>query len=228
MATVQTLITEVRRTIHDSVATFRWTDVELIDYCNAAIRQTVAFLPEANTVQTIHDTGAVLASRQVLPSGGIKFIKAARNYADDGTTPQGVIRYAEKDALDTYTPGWEFDATAKADGANFFEHFCHDPREPKAFYLYPAPAVINKKLAISYSAVPTAHTAVGDTFALADEYINAAVQYITYRALTKESRHTLPTEYRQELWDNYLKALGLFRRSSAQVSPESNAPPEAP
>jgi len=226
MATVQTLITEVRRIIHDSVATYRWADAELIDYCNAGIRQTVVLVPEANSVQSIHDSGAVLVSRQELPSGGIKFIKAARNYADDGTTPQGVIRHAEKDALDTYAPGWEYDATAKADGANFFEHYCHDPVEPKVFYLYPAPAAINKMLAIVYSAVPTAHTVVGDTFGLADEYINAVIQYMTYRALTKEARHTIPTQYRQELWDNYLTALGLQRRAIKEVSPEAVTPPE--
>jgi hypothetical protein len=161
-----------------------------------------------------------------LPAGGIKFIKAARNYADDGTTPQGVIRYAEKDALDTYAPGWEYDSAAKADAANFFEHFCHDPKEPKVFYLYPAPAAANKKLAIVYSAVPTAHTVVGDTFGLDDEYINAVIQYMIYRALTKEARHTIPTQYRQELWSNYLTALGLQRQASKEVSPELTAPPE--
>lgn len=227
MATVQTLIDEVRKVIHDEVTTYRWSDDELIDYCNAGIRQTITFKPEANSVETIHDTGATLVSRQSLPTGGIKFMKAARNYADDGTTPQGVVRYAEKDALDTYIPDWEYDATAKADGANFFEHYCHDKREPGVFYLYPAPAAVNKKIAIVYSAVPTAHTLVGDTFALNDEYLNAAIQYMIYRALTKEARQTIPAAYRQELWTNYLVALGLQVRAEEKVSPENNAPPEA-
>jgi len=226
MATVQELITEVRRVIHDESATFRWSDAEEIDYCNAGIRQTIVLVPEANSVQTIHDTGASLVSRQVLPSGGIQFIKAARNYADDGTTPQGVIRHAEKDALDTYAPDWEYDSAAKADGANFFEHYCHDPKERKVFYLYPAPAAINKKLAIVYSMVPTAHTAVGNTFSLDDEYINAVVQYMTYRSLTKEGRHTMPTAYRQELWQNYLLALGLGNQAAKDASPEAVVPPE--
>ncbi len=37
MATVQTLIDEVREIIHDTVATFRWADSELIDYCNESL-----------------------------------------------------------------------------------------------------------------------------------------------------------------------------------------------
>jgi hypothetical protein len=227
MATVQTLIDEVREIIHDTVTTFRWADAELIDYCNAGIRQSIVLVPEANTVETVHDTGATLVSRQALPSGGIKFIKASRNYADDGTTEQGVIRYAEKDALDTYDPDWEFDSTTKADGANFFEHFIHDKREPKVFYVYPCPAAVNKMLGIVYSAVPTAHTVVGDTFALDDEYLNAVIQYMVYRSLTKESRLTMPAAMQQTLWTNYLTALGLQRRALETISPENNAPPEA-
>ena len=108
MATVQELIDEVREVIHDNVATFRWTDNELIDYCNAGIRQTVVLVPEANATESVETISNDIA-RQTIPSGGIKFIKIARNYADNGTTPEGVVRYVEKDALDTYNPDWEFD-----------------------------------------------------------------------------------------------------------------------
>jgi hypothetical protein len=227
MATVQELIDEVREIIHDTTATFRWADAELIDYCNAGIRQTITLLPEANATESVETITNNIA-RQVIPSGGIKFIKAARNYANDGTTPEGVIRRVEKDSLDTYDPDWEFDTAIKADGSNFFEHFMHDPREPKVYFLYPPQAAANKKVAIVYSSVPTAHTAVGDTFALDDEYLNGVIQYMIYRALTKESRQTIPTAYRQELWNNYLGALGLKVQADERVDPENNAPPEAP
>jgi len=227
LATAQNIIDEVRAIIHDSVATFRWSDVELIRYLNAGVRQTISLVPEANAVQSI-ETIANSIGRQVIPSGGIKFIKAARNYADDGTTPQGPIRVAEKDALDTYDPDWEYDTTIKADGANFYEHYCHDPREPKVYYLYPPSTENDKRVAVVYSTVPTALTAVGDTFNLDDEYLNAVTLYVVYRALTKESRQTIPAAYRQELWSNYLSALGLHRQAMQAVSPENNAPPEAP
>jgi hypothetical protein len=227
MATAQDIFDEVRRTIHDEdSANYRWTDAELIDYLNAGMRQIVVIVPEANTVETIEDTATSRVARQVLPAGGIKFIRVARNYADDGTTPQGTLRYVEKDVLDTYDPDWEYDSTLKADGANFFEHYCHESREPKVYYLYPPPAADNKRYAAVYSAVPTAVTAVGNTYPLADEYINAAIQYIVYRALTKESRQTLPDAYRQQLWQNFLIALGLHRQSMLEVSPEVNTPPD--
>lgn len=227
MATVQNLFDEARRIFHDEdSANYRWTDAELIDYLNAGMRQIVVLLPEANTVETIEDTGTSRVARQALPAGGIKFIRVARNYADDGTTPQGTVRFVEKDTLDTYDPDWEYDSTIKADGANFFEHFCHDSREPKIYYLYPPPAADNKRYAAVYAAVPTAVTAVGNTFPLDDEYINAAIQYLVYRALTKESRQTLPDDYRKELWQNFLMALGLQRDALSESGTESNRPPD--
>lgn len=226
MSIAQNVINEVRRIIHDESEPYRWEDAELLDYTNAAIRQTVQLVPEAYTIETIENTGTSRVARQVLPAGGIKFIKVGRNYADDGTTPQGVVRYVEKDVLDTYDPDWEYDATLKADGANFFEHFCHDPKEPVVYYLYPPPAADNKRLAVVYSAVPTALAVVADTIPIPDEYFNALVMYVIYRALTKEARETLPDDYRQDLWQNYLGALGAERQIKASISPDQSAPPD--
>lgn len=225
MATVQTLITEVRRVIHDETATFRWSDAELIDYVNAGLRQTVILVADANTIETIEDTLTSRVARQSLPAGGIQFIKASRNYADGGTTPQGVLRFVEKDALDTFEPTWEY-VSAKADGANYFEHYCHDSRESTIYYLYPAPAADNKRVAVVYSAIPTAVTVVGDTVPMADNYLNALIQYVIYRALTKEARETLPDAFRQDLWQNYLTALGLQVRADEKVAPTNNRAPD--
>jgi hypothetical protein len=225
MSTVQDVYNEVRRVIHDESAPFRWSDSELLTYVNAAERQTVTFVPDANTIETIIDTLTSRVARQSLPAGGISFIKVSRNYADDGTTPQGVVRYVEKDALDTFEPTWEY-VSAKADGANYFEHYCHDSREGDVFYLFPAPAVDNKRVAIVYSAVPTALTDATVTLSLDDVYFNATVQYTIYRALTKESRETLPGAFRQELWQNYLVALGLQKQAEDEVTPANNRAPE--
>jgi hypothetical protein len=229
MSTAQNIFDEVRRIIHDEdAANYRWPDAELIDYLNAGLRQTVVLIPEANTVETIEDTSTSRIARQALPAGGIKFIRAARNYADDGTTPQGVIRYVEKDVLDTYDPDWEYvPPTGVVDGANYFQHFCHDKREPNIYYLFPPPLANNKKVAVVYSAIPTEITLVGDTIPIPEEYDNGLIEYVIFRALTKESRQTLPSDFRRELWQNYLTALGLQRQAKDTVGPDENRPPDA-
>lgn len=229
-ATVQDVLDEVRFTIHDTNAsTYRWTDAELLDYVNAAGRQIVALVPEANIVETIQTVTNTIA-KQALPAGGIKFIKVLNNVSvTNGTTVEGPVRQVEKDALDSYDPNWEHDTTIKtlAASVNFFDHYCHDPRDKKAYYLYP-PASASAYANIQYSAIPTAMTAVGDTIPIADEYLEAYYAYVTYRALTKESRDTLPGAFRQDLWNNFLSALGQKLQADHRVSPEQNAPPEAP
>lgn len=225
MADVQSVVDEVRRVIHDETATFRWSDAEMLDYVNAGHRQTVTIRPEANTVETIEDTLTSRVARQSLPVGGIQFIKVSRNYADDGVTPQGVVRFVEKDSLDTYEPDWEY-VSIKTDGANYFEHYCHDSREDDVYYVYPAPAADNKRLAVVYSAVPTLMTDVSDTIPLDDEYLNATVQYVIYRCLTKEAREAMPDAFRQELWQNYLTALGIQEQAQDKVSPANNRAPD--
>ena len=225
MATGQDLIDEVRRVIHDESATFRWPDAELIDYINAGQRAIVVLVPEANLIETVVDLTTSRIARQSLPSGGIKFIKATQNYADDGTTPQGTIRYAEKDALDTFEPTWEY-ISVKADGPNYFEHFLHDKREPKVYYLYPAPAANDKRLGVLHSSNPTELTVVGSTVALSDEYIESLVSYVTYRALTKESRDTMPDQFQKDLYNQFLATLGIKRAVESNVSPSEVAAPE--
>ena len=229
-ATVQDVIDEVRFVIHDeNAATYRWSDAELIDYVNAASRSIVTLVPEANLVTSIITITNTIA-KQALPTGGIKFVKVLNNVSPaNGTTIEGAVRQVEKDALDSYDPNWEHDVTIKtlAGSVNFFDHFCHDPRDKKAFYVYP-PASTTAYANVQYSAVPTAMTTVGDTIPLADEYWEGYTTYVIYRALTKESRDSLPSAYRQELYNNFLAALGQKLQADARVSPEQNMAPEAP
>jgi hypothetical protein len=230
MATVQSVIDEVRYTIHDEDSgNYRWTDAELIDYVNAASRQIVSLVPEANLTTSIITINNSIA-KQAIPTGGVKFVKVLNNVSEsDGTTIEGAVRQVEKDVLDSYDPGWEFDTSVKvvAASSDLFDHYCHDPRDKKAFYVYPAvsgTAYAN----VQYSAIPAAVNAVGNSISLDDEYLEAYYTYVTYRALTKEGRHTMPGEYRQELWTNFLQALGLKLQADARVSPDNNMPPEAP
>lgn len=229
-ATVQDVIDEVRFTIHDEdAATYRWSNIELIDYVNAAGRQIVTIVPEANITQSILTFSNTIA-KQSLPTGGIKFIKVLNNISvTDALSVEGAVRYVEKDVLDSYDPDWEWDTTIKtlAGSSDFFDHYLHDPRDKKSFYIYP-PASAAAYALVQYSAVPASVTAVGNTIPLDDEYLEPYTTYVTYRSLTKESRDTIPDQYRQELWNNFLTALGQKLQGDQRVSPERNAPPEAP
>lgn len=218
-------MTEARDALQDTASgNYRWTEAELLRYVNGSTRQILLLLPESNPVEYLFTT--VAGSRQTLPTDGIKFIKATHNYGGGARTT--VIKYVEEDVLNSLLADWPSDTTPVLPGttSTWFQHYSHDPREPKIFSLYPAPDIAGRQLYIVYSQMPTKLTAKGQTYPLDDVYANAAIEYIVYRALTKEGRYSLPSEFRVELWNNFLRGLGFKVQSEARVSPDANRPPE--
>lgn len=224
MTTAAELIQLVRYQLHDQDKDcYRWSDEELLDYLNAGTKEIVSLVPEANVVETAF-TLPDNSPLQQIPAGGVKFLKATSN--DNAGTKTGGIRYCEKDVLDTYDPDWYYTGPS-ADANRKFEHYMHDPRDQSRFYLYPRPTVADV-VWIEYSAVPTPVSTKSDTWGLRVQYEKAAVQYVYYRAMTKEGRYSQAADaQRQRLWNEFLESLGLSRRTSREVSPEQNRPPES-
>lgn len=233
MTTGQNIADEVRTQLNDGDASnLRWSDAEILSYINAGQRQIVMLVPEANIAsETVALADAV---RQTLPSGGIKFISLEND--NDNDNPGPAVRIVEQDALSSAFPEWEY-AGHQSTHMNyptfedehtefFFEHFFHDPREPKAYYLFPPTDGETPDVLLKYSKLPTALGTLAGTFALGDEYLNAEIEYVTYRCLMKDGRYSASTARRQELWNNFLRALGLKVEAEAKADPATNRPPE--
>jgi len=224
VTTAATLITEVRGLLSDETVAYRWSDAELLRYLNAAQRQIVTLVPEAFAVE-LPITVVPGNARQTLSraTGAIKFIKVTSNI--EGGFRTGLLRSIEKDALDTHDPDWE--VTAAADSPSYFKHYMHDPREPLVFYLYPLPNAA-KQIFVVHSLRPTVATTTSSDVALGADYENAIIDYMVFRALSREGRFGLPADKVQNLWNNFLRSLGLKIESDRRVSPEQNRPPSAP
>jgi len=220
LSTAQDVIDQARFALHDTdPATYRWSDVELLDYLSAAQRKIVSLIPESNVVEEVVTTTAGKA-RQTLPTNGIKFFKCSTNYADNGVTAQAQLRYVEKDALDTWDPDWEVSSSAPS--ANFHKHFCHDKREPSVYYLYPV-ANTATKVGVIFSKIPTSVSDITDELSLDDEYFDAMVAYVLFRAYAKEGRYTLPSNEKQMYWNQFLQMLGMQSAAEEQVGPAETA-----
>lgn len=236
MSTGQDIVDEARAQLNDEdTSNFRWTDAEMLRFVNAGQRQTVTFLPEANIIEAQVTIAADSGPRQTLPADGIKFIKVANNFDTTNSVRGPALRYAEMDALDAFFPEWGYSETELPRVPNFedqytevrFEHYMHDPREPKVYYLYPFPSTINTNdIMLVYSQLPADLTALGDTVVLTDEYQNAMIDYVIYRALSKDGRYGVSSDRRRELWDNYLRSLGFKVQQEVRVDPKTNSPPE--
>lgn len=125
----------------------------------------------------------------------------------------------------------EFDAMNSSFGdwapaylvSTVYEHFAHDPRDPKSYYLYPKLA--NMQVFLKYAQLPTALTALANTITLGDEYRNAIVAYVTYRCLAKDGRYGTEPAARTELWNNFLRELGMKVAADDRVDPATNRAP---
>lgn len=124
----------------------RWNRTgELLNHANAAQRAIVAAKPDA----FVKNVAFTLASgaKQSLPVDGVQFFNAEHNLGADGLTPGGAILIADRHNLTRAERYWMSMVGAEV------EHFLHDQRDPKTFYVYPRPAGV-WQVNLLYSAVP--------------------------------------------------------------------------
>jgi hypothetical protein len=237
LATGQNIVDEVRRQLNDGDASNRrWDDTEMLDYVNAGQRQIVMLVPEANIIESQETIAADSGPRQTIPADGIKFIAVNSGYDATNAIRGPQLRYVEFDALNGMFPTWGYTQVEQPRVPNFgdlytevlFEHYAHDPRDPKAYWLYPAPDGTARDIFLLYAQLPADLAALANTVVLDDEYQNAMVEYVTFRALMKDGRYGSGTERRQELWNAFRQSLGLKPEIDRRYGPERNKPPEAP
>ena len=235
--TGQNIADEARGDLNDDDAlNYRWTDADMLRYINAAQRRIVSIVPEANVVEenVVIDNAD---SRQTLPTGGIKFI-GAFNYDATNSERGPAITIVEKDALDSMSSDWSYVEVADLSfqyqnletwhTAVRFEHAAHDSRDPTVYYLFPATDTATFEIQLQYAKVPTALTTLADSFALGDQYFDAAVAFSKYRMHAKDGRHGGGSEVKQESYNDFLRALGQKIEGFRRVDPAVNRPPESP
>lgn len=213
MATGQTIADEARGDLHDEDSgNYRWSDTKLLRFINAAIRQIVLLLPAASVAED--STALVAGSRQTLPTGGVKFLGV---YNISSSARGRAVTVVEEDALDSSFPTWPT-AAISPDAAGTVIHVTHDPRDPKVFAVYP-PVGTPFSVYIKYSKIPTALTALANTFPLGDEYINPAVEYTKWRMMSTDGRFGVSPERRLEQWNAFRMSLGLKPEIEKRVDP---------
>jgi hypothetical protein len=127
--TVQAQLLKVRLMIQDTTA-IRWQDDELLGWHNDGEKATVIVRPDACT--RLFPNPTVAGTLQSIPSSCTALVKATRMMGADGLTPGGALRKVPMELLDSTVPDWH----SRAAVANA-QHFMHDPRLPRNYYLYP-------------------------------------------------------------------------------------------
>lgn len=156
----------------------RWTQSELLGWLNSGQRQIAQVDPSAaNSVAVVK---LVAGARQTLPANGFMFFEAFRNMGTDGLTPGRTVRIATRETLDAYNRDWYSAAQSAVTQSYIFNSI-----DNKAYYVYP-PSDGTNYLEINYAATPS-DVALTDPIGLPDIYENALLDYVLFRAFSKDT-----------------------------------------
>lgn len=185
--TVSSLLSKASTILQDPT-NIRWPQTELLDWLNDAQREIALFKPNVFVKNSsVQLTGG---TKQSLPSDGINLVDVVRNLGGDGLTPGNSIRVVSREVLDAQIPDWH--STAKANAT--VKHYVYTGTDPKNFYVYPAqPSTGRGYVEVIYVASPTDAT-INSTITLDDIYVTALLDYILFRAYSKDAEYAANSE----------------------------------
>lgn len=156
----------------------RWTSVEMLGWLNDAQREIAIAQPEASAV--IANITLVAGTKQTLPAGAIALARVIRNMGSGGATPGVIPRMVMQSLMDTHRPSWHSD-TATLSVVNWMK----SSLTPRIWYCYP-PMSGATQVEAEYSVIPTPIAATASVISLDDFYANPMVDYVLYRAFSKD------------------------------------------
>lgn len=204
------IIKRVDAILHDVLGK-NWPKEELLEWYNAALVAIISARPDAYAKFT--SMPCKKGCRQTIPSDGLRLIRVDRN------TGGKVIRPIPRKLLDEIDPDW-MGADSPGDEA---QHSVFDPKEPRAFYLYPAVTegtmidlvVANrpeKVVLTNFSTDPT-------VIAIDESFADPITDYILMRAFLKDSDVSGSASRAQVHATLYGQALNLKTSGDAEINP---------
>jgi hypothetical protein len=197
----------------------RWPVEELVRYLNDAQREIILYRPDATIKFVSHS--CVAGAKQSLPADGAKLIDVIRNSAAGSNNSS--VRLVPREILDTQIPNW-YALTGNISAL----HYTYDPRDPQTFFVYP-PATTGTEVDITYSAYPTpvAEPAAGAQYSdvvgnidVPDIYSNVVLDYVLYRAYSKDSEYAGNAQRAQAHYATFATALNIEVQGTTGVAPK--------
>jgi hypothetical protein len=205
----------------------RWPAHELVRWLNDGQREVVIVRPDAtNTTATATMAAGTRQNLDLmaLTPAPCKLIEITRNMA--ATSAKTAVRAVSRTMLDAQKPGWHALA-----GTVDIRHYMFDPRDPKTFYVYP-PALNTAQLEVMYSAMPTdisepadgaLYSAVVGNISLPDIYASALLDYMLYRAYSKDADFAGNGQRAQSHYAAFTAALAAEIQATLAVQPQVSA-----
>lgn len=217
----------VRRIVQDEQSV-RWWLPELVLWLNDGVREIALHRPQALATSITISLG--VGTRQTVPADCFAFLRATHNVPDPDRLVSGLaIRMVDKEALERAEPYWH-DPARTLQRAEV-RHVAHDPVEPKAFYVYPGNNGLGAITAVVAKLPPPVVATGGnpddlDAYDVAIApldgiYGNALVDYIIYRAMSKDAQFAGNAERALAHYQAFATALGSRARLAASENPNT-------
>lgn len=191
--TPQQIIDEARVILSDDnpLMPERFSDADILAFVNQSIKTASTIRPDLFiTNATI--TPTVGAVEQELPAAVTRIMEVHR------VVGGGAIGEVDKLTMDRSAPNWTTETAGTP--VNWMRH----PRNPRRYYLYPAPQT-GTTIAAEYVQVPSDY-ALGDTIALPDAYKSAIIHSVVGIAEFVDNEHVM-NERAKAFFDTFVQGL---------------------
>lgn len=208
--TGQQIVDRARRILQDTTSGgTRWLDAELLDWINDAQREIVLLKP--NSFSSVENLTLAQGTKQTLPAEGLLLLTVVRNVGGKA------VRRVDRNILDSENPDWH-----SVTENNTVEHYIFDEDAPETFWVYPPQTATPGSVEVIFSRAPSDLSILGDTITLNDIYMNVILDYILYRAYSKDTDYAGNSSRASNHYQGFNNSLGVKAQAEMSTSPNAN------
>ena len=207
------VINRVRILLNDDGT--RWANSELFYWISDAQRLISLVRPDSTSASEVVSLSA--GTKQSIPTTSARLLDVMHNIGADGTTIGRSIKLTDRDQLETQDQSWQT-KTQKSE----VRQYIYDPRTPSIFYVTP-PIKSGTKIEIVTQKHPVDITATTDDLSLTNIYFEIVVNYVMYRAYSKDNEYSANSAAANNYLQLVLSTLGLKTVKDVAASPAFNA-----
>jgi len=239
MIPVNQLMRDARILLQDTDSR-RWPVPELLIWINAGGREIATQRPEAS-VENI-PLQLVPGTLQKLPDHATGLLRVIRNLVGGRRPPaerigRDAVTIIPREVLDTQTPDWH--NPDRHPPKKVVDHVVYDEADPRSFYVFPPNSgaghlevVISRIPAVvDQTDTPNSVASYSGKHVPVDRaYQNALLDYVLYRAYSKDASFTGDAERAVRYYNAFAGAIGLRQQQGANNpnAQNSNTVPTAP
>lgn len=175
-----------------------WDQQELLDYLNEGLRALARRLPLLFMVTEV--VAMTAGAKQTLPAGGF-FLFDVPQALTTGDAFYRVPRRVDHGALKAFLPGWRSVAAGPT------REWSYNPEDPTVFWVNPPQPETPHKNELEYAKEPPL-VDFDDALPVQERFDDALVEYMLYRAYSKDATHAGQDGRAQAHYNKFAEATG--------------------